>query len=213
MAKKKNDMQAPLTGEELRELDAFLSGRGGVSTAYARGFLSGVVSHPEDVRPAAWLPALVGDESAFADDTMVEATLNLILRFYNQTITDLDAGEAVVPADEDGLRSWCEGYVAALDLDDRWHDAGVAAAPLLPILRLGDPELDPEYQGTGTPEEIRDGCLDAYEEFKTFRLIREEERARLRSLGRNDPCPCGSGRKYKKCCLGKPLPPHSPRGA
>ncbi|NIN01560.1 MAG: zinc-binding protein, partial [candidate division Zixibacteria bacterium] len=19
---------------------------------------------------------------------------------------------------------------------------------------------------------------------------------------RNDPCPCGSGRKYKKCCLG-----------
>jgi uncharacterized protein len=22
--------------------------------------------------------------------------------------------------------------------------------------------------------------------------------------GRNDPCPCGSGRKYKKCCMGKP---------
>src|SRR5688572_11610917 len=21
------------------------------------------------------------------------------------------------------------------------------------------------------------------------------------SIGRNDPCPCGSGRKYKKCCL------------
>ncbi len=24
-------------------------------------------------------------------------------------------------------------------------------------------------------------------------------------VGRNDPCPCGSGRKYKKCHLGKPL--------
>ncbi len=23
------------------------------------------------------------------------------------------------------------------------------------------------------------------------------------NTGRNDPCPCGSGRKYKKCCLGK----------
>jgi hypothetical protein len=23
----------------------------------------------------------------------------------------------------------------------------------------------------------------------------------LRHIGRNDPCPCGSGRKYKKCCL------------
>ena len=23
----------------------------------------------------------------------------------------------------------------------------------------------------------------------------------LRGVGRNDPCPCGSGKKYKKCCL------------
>ncbi|MCY0903282.1 MAG: SEC-C metal-binding domain-containing protein [Firmicutes bacterium] len=22
------------------------------------------------------------------------------------------------------------------------------------------------------------------------------------SIGRNDPCPCGSGKKYKKCCGG-----------
>lgn len=30
-----------------------------------------------------------------------------------------------------------------------------------------------------------------------------------KKIGRNDPCPCGSGKKYKKCCLGKPLPPYS----
>jgi hypothetical protein len=23
------------------------------------------------------------------------------------------------------------------------------------------------------------------------------------SVGRNDPCPCGSGKKYKRCCLDK----------
>ena len=23
------------------------------------------------------------------------------------------------------------------------------------------------------------------------------------SVGRNDPCPCGSGKKYKKCCFAK----------
>ncbi len=23
-------------------------------------------------------------------------------------------------------------------------------------------------------------------------------------VGRNDPCPCGSGKKYKRCCAGKP---------
>jgi methionyl aminopeptidase len=26
---------------------------------------------------------------------------------------------------------------------------------------------------------------------------------RIMKVGRNDPCPCGSGFKYKKCCLGK----------
>lgn len=23
-------------------------------------------------------------------------------------------------------------------------------------------------------------------------------------IGRNDPCPCGSGKKYKSCCINKP---------
>jgi SWIM/SEC-C metal-binding protein len=25
----------------------------------------------------------------------------------------------------------------------------------------------------------------------------------ISKVGRNDPCPCGSGLKHKKCCLGK----------
>ncbi len=29
-------------------------------------------------------------------------------------------------------------------------------------------------------------------------VVREEPK-----IGRNDPCPCGSGKKHKKCCLGK----------
>ena len=28
-------------------------------------------------------------------------------------------------------------------------------------------------------------------------------RRELPKIGRNDPCPCGSGKKHKKCCLGK----------
>lgn len=34
----------------------------------------------------------------------------------------------------------------------------------------------------------------------------------MSKIGRNDPCPCGSGKKYKKCCIDKPVPetePHS----
>ncbi len=27
-----------------------------------------------------------------------------------------------------------------------------------------------------------------------------------KQAGRNDPCPCGSGKKYKSCCWGKNIP-------
>src|SRR2546422_7115188 len=29
---------------------------------------------------------------------------------------------------------------------------------------------------------------------------------RMSDIGRNDPCPCGSGKKYKRCCLAKDAP-------
>lgn len=31
-------------------------------------------------------------------------------------------------------------------------------------------------------------------------------------VGRNDPCPCGSGKKYKNCCLQKEQQKRSPLG-
>ncbi len=31
------------------------------------------------------------------------------------------------------------------------------------------------------------------------------ERRNKKKIGRNDPCPCGSGRKYKYCCSDKTL--------
>ena len=41
------------------------------------------------------------------------------------------------------------------------------------------------------------------EETKT-RLYREQKQSgtirKEKKIGRNDPCPCGSGKKYKKCC-------------
>src|SRR4051794_38489637 len=30
-------------------------------------------------------------------------------------------------------------------------------------------------------------------------------------ISRNDPCPCGSGKKYKQCCLRKEVEGHPPR--
>ncbi len=30
-------------------------------------------------------------------------------------------------------------------------------------------------------------------------------------IGRNDPCPCGSGKKYKQCCLTKAASTETPK--
>ena len=38
---------------------------------------------------------------------------------------------------------------------------------------------------------------ELYKEQKASQTVRHEGP----KIGRNDPCPCGSGKKYKKCCL------------
>ncbi len=42
------------------------------------------------------------------------------------------------------------------------------------------------------PEEER---LEIHNRYRRSRTVVREEK-----IGRNDPCPCGSGKKYKKCC-------------
>ncbi len=51
-----------------------------------------------------------------------------------------------------------------------------------------------------------DAMIDAIRE-DTMRMIflaqvrtREEPKRVGKKIGMNDPCPCGSGKKYKKCC-------------
>ena len=39
---------------------------------------------------------------------------------------------------------------------------------------------------------------------KLMEVVRTEDAKRTdQQVGRNDPCPCGSGKKYKRCCLGR----------
>ena len=54
-----------------------------------------------------------------------------------------------------------------------------------------DPFGNP-YDGSDDREDAPDQVLD--------RLLNAEPK-----IGRNDPCPCGSGKKFKKCCLDKPM--------
>ena len=37
------------------------------------------------------------------------------------------------------------------------------------------------------------------------KTVKRQPTMRKAKVGRNDPCPCGSGKKYKNCCLDKDL--------
>lgn len=49
----------------------------------------------------------------------------------------------------------------------------------------------PQWKDIYSEEELK----KFYKEQKESGTIRKEKK-----IGRNDPCPCGSGKKYKKCC-------------
>ena len=49
----------------------------------------------------------------------------------------------------------------------------------------------PQWKEISSEEELK----KLYKEQKESGTIRKEKK-----IGRNDPCPCGSGKKYKKCC-------------
>lgn len=52
----------------------------------------------------------------------------------------------------------------------------------------------PEWDELLTPQRR----AELYKEQKNSGTVRNENK-----VGRNDPCPCGSGKKYKFCCLNK----------
>jgi len=57
---------------------------------------------------------------------------------------------------------------------------------------------EPERHFARQYDEVR-GVAD-----RCLRQVRSDTRSKpRRKVGRNGPCPCGSGRKYKACCLGK----------
>jgi len=108
--------------------------------------------------------------------------------------------------------------MSGVDLDHAWNDDFEAIATLFPIAVLagetplnGPDEEHPIEDKEGwlrEARENRDGVvLDTYEVLRPARRAlagRPPVQRPVRrgpKVGRNDPCPCGSGKKYKKCCL------------
>ena len=112
---------------------------------------------------------------------------------------------------------WADGFFAAVEAfpedwpepdvdteDGRWYDncRTRVAALMLPQSDLGD-YLAEEYPGeTLDREQLIDEACFAVQDLRVYWLDhapKPETRRVEAKPGRNDPCPCGSGKKYKKC--------------
>jgi uncharacterized protein len=109
-------------------------------------------------------------------------------------------------------QTWCNGFVEGMAYhQEDWkpilttEDGFLALAP---ILMTSDPDewddkdvLNPFTELT--PLELCDalklGTLAVYNFWSIFESGPTPIRA-SETPGRNDPCPCGSGKKYKRCC-------------
>jgi uncharacterized protein len=109
-------------------------------------------------------------------------------------------------------QTWCNGFVEGMAYHrEDWKpilttEAGFLA--LAPILMTSDPD---EWEEKGvlnpftelTPLELGDalklGTLGVHKFWSDFEGSPSPIRA-AETPGRNDPCPCGSGKKYKRCC-------------
>lgn len=192
------------------------------------GFLAGVIVCPDMIRPSRWIPHIWSETGAedhapvFEDLRQVQRVTGLIMHHYNSIALSLlpesapyEPVFAVDTRNDDILwEMWAEGFQRAMAL---------APASWLAVIESGDRQAIEALSGLRsliaiaggestlpTPEQDRltgeapDLIPEWVETLSYWRLAHNpiapvSADAAFKNIGRNDRCPCGSGRKYKKC--------------
>ncbi|GHV12178.1 UPF0225 protein [Fibrobacterales bacterium] len=98
--------------------------------------------------------------------------------------------------DEKGARVWAE--------QSEWLGLKIVSNKIDEQLNKGLVEFVAKYKSGGIVRdhhEVSEFVRKNGDWFLTEgKLIKPEPVKKEISVGRNDPCPCGSGKKYKKCC-------------
>jgi uncharacterized protein len=194
------------------------------------GFLTALVVCPDLVPPSEFIPVITSGETAdgdlvFESPKEAEAFFGILMRYWNEINGTFQSGDFYMPyliEDEHGNvhgNDWAKGFQEGTRLRyETWaeiiHDEE-RGGPFIPILALvyenaDDPDLRPfkepitEQQREALIAGMVAGARNLYE------IFREEEQwsnsgetvfaPSSHKVGRNDPCPCGSGKKFKKCC-------------
>ena len=193
------------------------------------GFVTGILACPEMIPPSDWLSHVWGviGNAGFPDLESAQETIGAVMAHYNDVAARMTASLWVEPiyevdpnSDETLWEPWVDGFTRAMALRPGAWDALLDRADdetrstMILIMALQD-----IYTGNSkfTDEEIDQIDLEAPDLIPNcVATILHQSRPELsRSVpanlpgqpfkagqkpGRNDACPCGSGRKYKQCC-------------
>ena len=192
------------------------------------GFFAALIAGPEVVPPSEYFPEVFGGEMSetWVFETLDQAreVLGLIMRHWNSIATTLNKGDVHLPIlleNTNGVyqgNDWSRGFMRGVHMrHEAWaevFDDEEQCGWMLPVLMLyhehdENPELRP---GTIEPEkrdelivQMAAGIVSAYRYFRSDRRPKPvvplaRSPAHRHKVGRNDQCPCGSGKKYKRCC-------------
>jgi uncharacterized protein len=170
------------------------------------------------------------DEPVFDDATQMQSALDAVAIMFNTLSTRIerslhrleaericDYRPAFQPAEgkpsHEAVRTWARGFWKAMALAPAEWSALAADERLQPVITPlvgfiglgGDPEFEPAED---IDDRLDDAAADIPRAILLLRKIAELRASRAPAtgqprrgkIGRNDPCSCGSGKKYKRCC-------------
>lgn len=219
----------PLTDHEIDWLEDVLLKYGNDDSVLCfsefDGLLTAIVSGPNMISPGIWLSALwgCGDyHPRWTSEKEMKHFVSLCFQHMNDIAGCLydtpDQFEPIFNQREVKgktyiiVEEWCFGYMKGRSLDD-WSALPEALRPSLEAIALHGVEKNFPVLEKMSPAQfeqsialIRPAALALYQHWLAERIstevVRPPSTKRDEVLpGRNEPCPCGSGKKFKKCCL------------
>lgn len=191
-----------------------------LSASELDGYFAAVVSGPRQIDPGLWYPHIWAEQlPKWPSDKEGERFTKLAVELMSEAAFMLgeepDDYEAIFLADDNGkgekliVSQWCAGYLRGAEvagwLGEQMPEHVMAALELITLhgAESGADALnalsDDEYDASTAAIEPAAVAIYAYwqEHLQPIVPVRREEA----KVGRNDPCTCGSGKKYKQCCM------------
>ena len=183
-----------------------------------QGFMMALLSGPDALNPTNWLPEILGEESLFdaKERTEIERLVMAMAADMRMKLNEKILPDLWFYEDEAGnpdFYTWCNAYLYALDIvPTDWFEAVDQEEfedLFYPIMALGG-IYDDEENGevilhlnekelTQLESDLPHVLLDIYWYWQAIINKPQTVRRKGEKVGRNDPCPCGSGKKYKAC--------------